>query len=156
MEDCMIQTDIGVMQFCFEHDKIIKIAFLGINNDLLIDHSPSAKKMQQLVGNYLLNGKMPRNLSTEEKGTVFQKRVWSALRDIESGTTLTYGALAKKLQTSARAVGGACRANPLVLFTPCHRVVSSTGLGGFAGATEGSFIDIKKYLLNKELKNEIR
>lgn len=83
-------------------------------------------------------------------GTPYQQRVWSELRQIPSGQTLNYGAISAQLASSARAVAGACRANPVVLLVPCHRVVAKSGLGGFMGATQGDSIDIKRWLLNHE------
>ena len=67
-------------------------------------------------------------------GGVFDLRVWELERRIPRGVTRTYGELARELgcPRSARAVGGATGRNPLLLFVPCHRVVSSTGLGGFS------------------------
>ena len=62
----------------------------------------------------------------------------------------TYGELAKLLNSSARAVGGACRANPISLVIPCHRVVASNGLGGYGGATAGKRLAIKQWLLEHE------
>jgi len=83
-------------------------------------------------------------------GTAFQRRVWEALRAIPAGQTLTYGALARRLGSSARAVGGACRANPVPIVVPCHRVVAAGGLGGFGGATGGPRTRIKQWLLDHE------
>ena len=83
-------------------------------------------------------------------GTPFQRRVWEALRAIPPGQTRTYGELAAELGTSARAVGGACRANPCPIVVPCHRVVGATGLGGFAGDTSGRKLDVKRWLLRHE------
>ena len=68
-------------------------------------------------------------------GTPFQRKVWAALRQIPAGQTESYGHLAVALGApkAARAVGGACGANPIPLFIPCHRVVpSGGGLGGFS------------------------
>jgi methylated-DNA-[protein]-cysteine S-methyltransferase len=83
-------------------------------------------------------------------GTPFQQRVWAALRAIPAGRTRTYGELAAELGTSARAVGGACRANPCPVLVPCHRVVAATGLGGFAGDRSGRKLAIKRWLLAHE------
>lgn len=83
-------------------------------------------------------------------GTPFQQRVWTALRAIPPGRTRTYGDLAAELGTSARAVGGACRANPCPIVVPCHRVVGATGLGGFAGDTSGHRLEVKRWLLRHE------
>ncbi len=67
-------------------------------------------------------------------GTPFQRRVWEELRRIPAGRTRTYGevALALGSRGAARAVGGACAANPVPLLVPCHRVVGRAGPGGFS------------------------
>jgi methylated-DNA-[protein]-cysteine S-methyltransferase len=83
-------------------------------------------------------------------GTPFQRRVWRLIAAIPPGTTRTYGELAAALGSSARAVGGACRANPCPLVVPCHRVVARQGLGGFAGDRGGRLLDIKRWLLAHE------
>ncbi len=81
-------------------------------------------------------------------GTPFQEAVWGALRTIPPGETLSYGALAARIDRpgAARAVGSACGRNPLPIVVPCHRVVGSNGhLGGFGGG-----LDWKRYLLALE------
>lgn len=62
-------------------------------------------------------------------GTPFQQAVWSQLRDIPAGSTLSYSALAQQLGRpgSARAVAAACAANPVAVIVPCHRVVGQNG-----------------------------
>ncbi|MFN7710391.1 MAG: methylated-DNA--[protein]-cysteine S-methyltransferase [Holosporales bacterium] len=68
------------------------------------------------------------------QGTPFQLKIWQALRQVELGTTLTYGDLARSIghPTAARAVGSAVGANPLSILIPCHRVVARGGaLGGY-------------------------
>ena len=64
----------------------------------------------------------------------FRLSVWEAIRRIPFGTTVTYQELATQIghPGAARAVGGACAVNRLLLAVPCHRVVASRGLGGFA------------------------
>lgn len=83
-------------------------------------------------------------------GTSFQLRVWEALQHIPSGTTVTYKELAKKLGSSPRAIGQACRTNPIPLIIPCHRVIAAKGLGGYTGATEGPIFATKRQLLEHE------
>jgi methylated-DNA-[protein]-cysteine S-methyltransferase len=82
--------------------------------------------------------------------TPFQHRVWSELQKIPPGEVVTYGELAKKLGTSARAVGNACRQNPVPVVIPCHRVVAAGGIGGYAGDTGGDLLKIKSWLLQHE------
>lgn len=84
------------------------------------------------------------------EGTDFQKSVWHELTNIPLGETRTYGDIAKKLHSSARAVGNACRRNPIQLIVPCHRVISAKGIGGYVGETEGEQLRIKRWLLNHE------
>lgn len=86
-------------------------------------------------------------------GTAFQQRVWAAIRAIPPGRSRTYGAIAKDLRTTPRAVGQACGANPLPLIVPCHRVVAATGPGGFAHADSGWLIITKRWLLEREGAN---
>ena len=83
-------------------------------------------------------------------GTSFQRRVWEALKAIPSGQTRTYGELARQVGGGPRAVGGACRLNPLPIVIPCHRVVSTTGLGGYMGETSGAGLVFKANLLAHE------
>lgn len=85
-------------------------------------------------------------------GTDFQQKVWQHLRTIPIGETRTYSEVAKAVNSSARAIGNACRANPFPIVVPCHRVVSKAGLGGFAGKTEGHEMTVKQWLLDHERK----
>jgi len=62
----------------------------------------------------------------------FQHRLRQALWQIPPGSTRSYGQLARDLHSAPRAVGQALHANPLPLLVPCHRVVSTHTLGGFA------------------------
>ena len=76
-------------------------------------------------------------LPLSPKGTGFQKKVWQELRNIPYGATATYGALAGRLGSSARAVGSAVGRNPISSIIPCHRVLASDGsLTGYAGGLE--------------------
>jgi methylated-DNA-[protein]-cysteine S-methyltransferase len=77
-------------------------------------------------------------------------KVWEAMRAIPTGETRTYGELAKAIGSSARAVGGACGANPVPIVVPCHRVVAASGLGGFMGGTGDDTLAIKRWLLAHE------
>jgi len=81
-------------------------------------------------------------------GTEFQRRVWSALREIPFGTTISYADLARRVDNVAavRAVGAANGRNPIPIIVPCHRVIGSDGsLTGFGGG-----LDRKRWLLRHE------
>lgn len=81
-------------------------------------------------------------------GTPFQKKVWTALREIPCGETRSYGQLAARLGVpeASRAVGAANGRNPIAIVVPCHRVIGADGkLTGYAGG-----LNIKKALLDHE------
>lgn len=81
-------------------------------------------------------------------GTSFQREVWTALRNIQAGTTLSYGALAAQLNRPAamRAVGLANGSNPISVVIPCHRVIGADGsLTGYGGG-----LPRKRWLLEHE------
>ena len=69
------------------------------------------------------------------EATSFQKNVWKKMIKIPYGKVKTYGELARAAGSpkAFRAVGSVCGKNHLLLIVPCHRVVSSQGLGGFSG-----------------------
>jgi len=79
--------------------------------------------------------------------TDFQHDVWAALRTIPYGQVRTYAEVADAVGRARahRAVGNANHVNPWPIVVPCHRVVSSTGLGGYGGGD-----DVKRYLLDLE------
>jgi methylated-DNA-[protein]-cysteine S-methyltransferase len=86
-------------------------------------------------------------LTLLQQGSTYRQRVWAELLAIPYAETLTYAALAKNIGSAARAVGNACRDNPYALIIPCHRVVAAHGMGGYCGATDGNYLQIKRRLL---------
>ncbi|MSP29191.1 MAG: methylated-DNA--[protein]-cysteine S-methyltransferase [Acetobacteraceae bacterium] len=80
-------------------------------------------------------------------GTDYRRRVWRELIKIPFGATLTYGQIAAQAGGSARSVGQANGKNPIPIIIPCHRVLASTGLGGYSG---GDGLVTKRYLLDLE------
>lgn len=106
--------------------------------------------IRQQLGNYFTSVTPFADIELLPQGTAFQKSVWKELCNIPLGETRTYGDIAKILHSSPRAVGNACRKNPIAIIIPCHRVVSAQGIGGYAGQTQGEQLDIKRWLLNHE------
>jgi methylated-DNA-[protein]-cysteine S-methyltransferase len=90
-------------------------------------------------------------IPTLARGTEFQRLVWSALREIPAGSTLSYGKLATRIGRPAavRAVGAANGANPIPVVVPCHRVIGAdASLTGFGGGLER-----KRWLLTHERRH---
>ena len=72
----------------------------------------------------------------EMVGTDFQKQVWEEIRNIRSGSTITYSEIAEKIENpnAVRAVGNALNANKLSIIIPCHRVLTKDmDFGGYNG-----------------------
>ena len=101
---------------------------------------------------YLDDPRFDFDLPLALSGTRHRLAVWEAMQRIPAGRTRTYGELAQELASSARAVGGACGANPIPVVVPCHRVIAAgRAIGGFMGAkTEGFELGIKRWLLGHE------
>ena len=102
------------------------------------------------IKDYLQDAHNSFDVPVMTKGTAFQQKVWTQLESIPVGQTWTYGKLAKSIGSSPRAVGGACRRNPVALIVPCHRVVAAQDNGGYAGATSGTKMQVKDWLLKHE------
>lgn len=112
--------------------------------------TPVARETARQLRAYFRDPHHRFDLPLALEGTRFQRRVWQALRKIPVGEVLNYGALAAKVDSAARAVGNACRTNPIAIVIPCHRVVSAGGMGGFMGKTDGAPLRFKHALLAHE------
>ena len=100
---------------------------------------------------YFAGGRTDFDVPLELAGTDFQRRVWSALRDIPYGETISYGELARRVGNpgAVRAVGLANGRNPVAIIVPCHRVIGADGsLTGYGGG-----LDRKAWLLDHEAAN---
>ena len=115
-------------------------------------HTALAENVVQQLHRYLDDPQRPFDLPLNMHGTDFQRRLWSALCDVPSGHTATYGQLVKRLgmRGGAQAVGQACRRNPVPIVVPCHRILSQSGMGGYAGETGGEKLRFKQALLKHE------
>jgi len=108
------------------------------------DSNPLLESALRAVETRGANADLPFDL----RGTDFQRRVWDALREIPSGSTSTYAAIAAQIgrPRAARAVAQACGANPVAVFIPCHRVVrSDRGISGYRWG-----VNRKRALLQRE------
>jgi AraC family transcriptional regulator of adaptative response/methylated-DNA-[protein]-cysteine methyltransferase len=103
---------------------------------------------------YLTGGLLLPDVPLDLRGTLFQQRVWAALREIPAGETRSYAAVARALgqPSAARAVARACAANPVAVLVPCHRVVR--GDGGLSGYRWG--VERKRALLALERTGQPR
>lgn len=154
------------VQRVYEHVVATPIGWLGIRTDgvaltgvdileakpaLAGEPGPAALRVGEALGRYFAGDPAALDgLAVAPVGTAFQQRVWASLLRIPAGRTVSYGDLARELGTGARAVGGACRSNPIPVVVPCHRVVAAHGLGGYSGERAGDWLGKKRWLLAHE------
>ncbi|KAN0025916.1 hypothetical protein ACTFIU_001680 [Dictyostelium citrinum] len=119
------------------------------NNKIILQIN---QELNQYFNGKLKDFKTPINL---ELGTEFQRKVWSHLRSIPYGSTLSYASVATQLgleKKFARAIATSCRLNIFLLIVPCHRVISSAGkVIGYSGKKG---ID-KQFILSNIEKSKI-
>jgi methylated-DNA-[protein]-cysteine S-methyltransferase len=147
--DVAVETPAGPLRLTVCGDVITNTDWInGSGGDV-----PGDGHWQCLFDAYWEDGDKNIDVNLLVQGTDYRRRVWAELCRIPFGETRSYAALSLALGSSPRAVGNACRDNPYAPIIPCHRVVSSTGLGGYCGATEGALLDIKIKLLRFEAEH---
>ncbi|WP_461866310.1 methylated-DNA--protein-cysteine methyltransferase [Thermococcus sp.] len=117
----------------------------NVNVDLEKRMSPFTKLVHDTLIGKIDNEETMKYLSFRGV-TPFEQKVYEILtKNVKRGNVITYGELAKLGRTSPRAVGGAMKRNPYPIIVPCHRVVSSDGMGFYTPK-----IEYKRFLLSLE------
>ena len=150
MDSVYYETPFCHLKLMQQDGKLREIEFVQRISSPRVTSNTLLNKVMAQIEQYVISADYKFDLPVEPQGTEFQCNVWKALQRIPAGKVKTYGEVAAELHSSPRAVGNACRRNPMPLIIPCHRVVSAKGIGGFAGQTEGQKISIKQQLLAHE------
>ena len=150
----IIRTDspLGTLQLEFRGEALAACSLVAAPPDPPDKtRSSTAKRVLRELAQYFAGTGRDFSVHLAPTGTPFQLAVWAALRSIPYGEIRTYGEVARMIgrPLAVRAVGGACHNNPLLIFTPCHRVVAANGTGGF-----GSGLENKRKLLTIETGND--
>ncbi|MDW2800797.1 methylated-DNA--[protein]-cysteine S-methyltransferase [Clostridium boliviensis] len=145
----MFQTILGKVVISEQDGAITELFFAKdtqyIGNNRI---TPLLKEAEKQLLEYFSGTRRTFDLKLAAKGTEFQKTVWNTLQEIEYGETRSYKQVAEMIgrPEASRAVGMANSKNPILIITPCHRIIGSDGkLVGYAGGLE-----IKKNLLEME------
>ena len=149
-----IPTPYAVLGIHCTTDAITGIDFLPLNTPITEPKNLLAQQLHEAIQHYLQDPSQLDALPLALAGTPFQQKVWQAISLIPPGQTLTYTELAQQVGSGARAVANACGANPIPLLIPCHRVVAVNGLGGFMKGRKSDSLNIKRWLLDHEARNE--
>ena len=144
-----LNSPLGELGLLADDTYLIEISLIGLKGLSLRGKSEKERfkvEIEELT-QYFSKKRNSFTFKIQIGGTDFQKSVFNSMKTIKYGKVLTYTKLATKIgkPKAYRAVGSACGANRIPIVIPCHRVVSSTGLGGFGGGLER-----KKFLLNLE------
>jgi methylated-DNA-[protein]-cysteine S-methyltransferase len=146
----VIETPFGMLGIGVDGDELSQVSFLpDRTRPRTPDHALAQRACEQ-VERYLRDPASGFDLPLKQVGTPFQRRVWDAIAAVPRGRTRRYGDIARDLKSAARAVGQACGENRFPLVIPCHRVVSASGIGGFAHEDGGYLLRIKRWLLAHE------
>lgn len=147
-------SPIGLLTLVSDGEKLIRLEIGNCCREMVKkDDLIVFKIIINWLDNYFKGEKLDLlNLPLLIKGTEFQKEVWKIVSEIPYGELISYGDIAKRIakergikRMSSQAVGSAVGCNPIAIIIPCHRVVGTGNLGGYA-----SGISIKKELLKLE------
>ena len=146
-----LRAPFAVLAACCDDYAVSSLVYLRRSAAELPPQNPLAAELARQLRAYLKNAKSINfDLPLYDAPTPHQQKVRAEVCAIPCGATASYGDIARRAKTSPRAVGGACRANPLPLIVPCHRVVAANNIGGFMGDNGESFLTVKRKLLAHE------
>jgi methylated-DNA-[protein]-cysteine S-methyltransferase len=145
-----LQTPFAVLGIRTLGARVTDIDYLPHGIAPLAPLNKVAERACREIEQYLCDPDYAPQMMFELSGTAFQRKVWKKITAIPPGRTLTYNDIARVLRTAPRPVGGACGANRLPIVIPCHRVVSSNGIGGFMRGGGEPALSIKRWLLRHE------
>ena len=144
-----LDTPIGELGLLADDTNLLEISFEGLRGLSIRGKSEKERFKLEIkqLDQYFSEKRKSFTISIRIEGTDFQKKIFKNMKNIKYGNVLTYKELAEKAghPKAYRAVGSTCGANRIPIVIPCHRVVSSSGLGGFGGGLRR-----KKFLLNLE------
>ena len=142
-----IATPIGLVRVTGTADRIDAIEIL-VAGDMVSSDAPAVQEALRQLDAYfagrLTMFDLPLAPSPTERGAVLRQ----GIVDIAYGSTASYGALAKAIQSSPRAIGQACARNPFPIVVACHRILGAGGALGAYSAGNGPIT--KSRLLDHE------
>lgn len=127
-----VTSPIGNLTIVVENGAVIALDWRHPSRS---DRDPLLDRAEYQLERYFSGHLDPFDLPLAPRGSPHELAVWREVCDIHAGQTRSYGAIARAIGSSPRAVGGACGRNPIPVIIPCHRVVAANGaLRGYSGA----------------------
>lgn len=146
---CTYQSPIGKLAITSEDEQLLGINYTNTQSNIKPNNAFDREVIRQLKA-YFKQADFQFNLPIKLDVTDHHLKVLKALQRIPMGNVKTYGELAEQIHSGPRAIGNACRRNPISIIIPCHRVVAKSHLGGYSGKTSGKLLDKKIWLLQHE------
>ncbi|MBU1093879.1 MAG: methylated-DNA--[protein]-cysteine S-methyltransferase [Firmicutes bacterium] len=144
-----VKSPFGMVFFMTDQGKITDMMIDDLN--IKTDDDPLIHEISSQLNQYFQKERKIFDLPIKyQRGTPFQHEVWNALLTIPYGQTRSYQEIAIQIgrPKAIRAVGQACKKNPIGIVVPCHRVIGKDGsMRGYSGPLH---VDLKKRLLNHE------
>jgi|MGYP006105098319 methylated-DNA-[protein]-cysteine S-methyltransferase len=153
--DYILPSPIGPLGLNISTKGIQRLFYIKTKQDSKIPSTGFGATVYQQVTEYFELQRTKFDLPIDIQGTQYQNKVWSEIAKISYGESLTYGDVANAINSGPRAVGNACRHNPIPIIIPCHRVVKKGGLGGYCGSIAGREIQQKDWLLRHEIDTPV-
>lgn len=149
--DAILPAPFGALGVRVAGGRLTGLEFLPPGTPAGFPGTPLLRQVARELESYYANPAHNFSLPLAPKGSPFRQRVWLALLAIPPGRTISYGELARRVDSAPRAVGQAVGDNPLPILIPCHRVIAADGsLGGFNHSRTGYSQNIKRWLLSHE------
>lgn len=140
------ESAFGKIIFEVESDHVVSMRFS--DHSIIESDHPIVQFIKDELDQYFKHKKVSFNVRINfQKGTIFEKEVWNRLLEIPYGKTKSYQDIANEIgrPKAYRAVGQACKKNPVSIIVPCHRVIGKNGsMTGYSGK---DFVDLKRELI---------
>jgi O-6-methylguanine DNA methyltransferase len=144
----------GIITFGTFDEKLVHMTFS--DDDVQLTHTPFHQKVIKELDAYFTKKSDTFTIDVSfNKGTAFQKAVWQRLLMIPYGKTKSYQDIAQEVNSpkAFRAVGQACKHNPIGLIVPCHRVIGKDGsMTGYSGK---DYVDLKQKIILFEKEGKL-
>lgn len=144
MPQLSLHTPVGDLTVSEEDGAVVALDW-GWGRDQ--SETPLLREARAQLHDYFDGLRTEFDLPLAPQGSAYRQRVWAALCRIPYGQTRSYAEIAREAGGSPRSVGGANGSNPIPIIIPCHRVLATTGIGGYSG---GEGLDTKRALLALE------
>jgi methylated-DNA-[protein]-cysteine S-methyltransferase len=144
-------SPIGMILVDCDERHVLAVSIIASGSPTILPDPPMASRIADAAIEQLrayFDGSLTRfDLPLRPLPSARGEALRQAICAIPFGQTLSYGAVARMIGSGPRAIGQACRRNPLPIIVPCHRVTAAGGIGNYSG---GNGVETKLRLLRHE------